>query len=149
MGESMNPYPTMELDRHAKFMNILAKIAADIPSPIRTNARHAACVVMHNNIISFGVNEMKSHPFQAKFSKNKEAVYLHAETSAIKNALKYISISEIEKATLYVTRLKSSPTHKLRFGFSRPCSGCMRCINTFGLKQVVFSLDDDNGYDIL
>lgn len=141
------PYPKMELNRHTKFLNLLAKVASDIPNPIRSNARHAACVVFQNDIVSFGVNEMKSHPFQAKYSKNKESVYLHAETSAIKNALKYISVSDLEKATLYVTRIKSCPNHRLHFGLSRPCSGCMRCINAFGLKQVVYSLD--SGYEIL
>ena len=145
--DSSFKYPKLDLDRHTKYLNVLAKIAADIPSPIRSNARHAACVVIQNDIVAFGVNEMKSHPFQAKFSKNKEAVYLHAETSAIKNALKYVSVDDLERATLYVARIKSCPNHLLHFGLSRPCSGCVRCINTFGIRQVVFSLD--HGYEML
>lgn len=91
----------MDVGRHSKFLNVLSKVAVDIPTPVRSNARMASCVVFQNDIVSFGVNEMKSHPFQAKYSKNKSAVYLHAETSAIKNALKYISLEELEKATLY------------------------------------------------
>lgn len=142
------PYPTMELGRHSKFLNVLSKVAVDIPTPVRTNARLASCVVYKNNIVAFGVNEMKSHPFQAKFAKNREAVYLHAETSAIKNALKYITVEELEKSTLYVARVKSNCNHELVFGLSMPCPGCQHCINTFNLKKVVYTLDN-GGFGVL
>lgn len=128
--------------RHAKIINLLAKIAVDIPVPVRLNSRLAAAVVYRGDIISLGTNEMKTHPFQARYAKNDKAVYLHAETSAIKNALKYISVDELGLCSLYVVRVKSTPSHGAVFGLSRPCCGCQRCIETFGLKKVYFTLDN-------
>lgn len=146
----MHPTLNNVNDKHSRYLNILSKLATDIVSPVSGNARLAACVVLKNNIVSFGVNEKKSHPFQARYGKNKDAVYLHAETAAIKNALKYISVAELEKATLYVCRVKFSDAAKKAFifGLSKPCSGCFRCINTFNIKQVVYSLDK-TGYSVL
>lgn len=136
--------------RHIKYLNLLSKVAADIVTPVKGNTRISAAIVFKNNIVAFGINARKSHPFQAKFGKNEDSVYLHAETDAIKNALKYISIEELSKSTLYVCRVKFSDTMKrsMIFGLSKPCSGCSRCIATFGIRNVVYSLDND-GYDML
>lgn len=128
--------------KHSKYINILSKIASDL-SPVKS-ARLAACVVLQNDIVSFGVNEMKSHPFQARYGKNKDAVFLHAETSAIKNALKYISLHDLERCTLYISRVKfdDATKTKLIFGTAKPCPGCFRCINTFNIKKVYYTLDN-------
>lgn len=150
--DNVIPYPRMPEShklsggKHTRYMNILSKVAADIVSPVGGNARLAACIVYKNDIVSFGINERKSHPFQARYGKNKDAVFLHAETSAIKNALKYITQDELEKSTLYVCRVKFEDytRSKMIFGLSRPCSGCFRCINTFGIKKVIYSLDNSS-----
>lgn len=128
--------------KHTKYINILSKIASDL-SPVKS-ARIAACVVLQNDIVSFGANEMKSHPFQARYGKNRDAVFLHAETSAIKNALKYISIKDISRCTLYICRVKYSDASKtnLVFGTAKPCPGCFRCINTFDISRVYYTLDN-------
>ena len=142
--------PTMAGPRHSHYMNTLSKIATDIAYPVKNNARLAACVVYKNDIVSFGINEMKSHPFQAKWGTNKEAIFLHAEVSAIKNALKQITLKEFEKSTLYVCRVRYEDWTKQRlvFGLSKPCDGCIRCISTFNLRSVYYSLDD-SGYQLL
>ena len=130
--------------RHIKYINLLSKIATDIVNPVGGNARLAACIVYKNDVVAFGVNQMKSHPFQARYSKNTDSVFLHAETSAIKNALKCISVKELEKSTLYICRVKHHDQlkEKLVFGMSKPCPGCFRCINTFGISKVIFTLDN-------
>ena len=142
-------YPTLPKEsslggKHTKYINILSKIASDIQNPVCGNARLAACIVYKNDIVSFGVNQMKSHPFQAKYGKNQNSVYLHAETSAIKNSLKYISLKELEKSTLYICRVKHNDPFKkkLIFGLSKPCSGCFRCITTFNISKVIYTLDN-------
>jgi pyrimidine deaminase RibD-like protein len=129
---------------------VLSKIAVDIPTPVRPNARLASCIVYKNDIVSFGVNEMKSHPFQARYCKNDNAVYLHAETCAIKNALKEITVDELESATLYVARVKMCDRQKgnIVFGLSKPCSGCAHCIKTFKLQKTVYTLDN-TGFELL
>lgn len=133
-------------NRHDRYMNILAKIASDVVDSPVGNARLAACIVYKNDIVSFGTNSMKTHPFQARYGRNKESIYLHAETSAIKNALNSISVSELSKCSLYICRVKFSDAHKqnLVFGLAKPCSGCFRCINTFGIRKVIFSLDNQS-----
>jgi deoxycytidylate deaminase len=153
----MNNFPRMPAGnthsagtKHSRYMNVLSKIASDIECPVGGNARLAACIVYRNDIVSFGVNMMKSHPFQAKYGKNPDSVFLHAETCAIKNALKYISEDELRKSTMYICRVKfyDAERKNLVFGLSRPCAGCFRCINTFNIRKVVYSLDNE-GYDLL
>jgi tRNA(Arg) A34 adenosine deaminase TadA len=143
------PYPRMAETstkvlavKHTKYLNTLSKIASDL-SPVKS-ARIAACVVLQNDIVSFGVNEMKSHPFQARYGKNRDAVFLHAETSAIKNALKYISITDLTRCTLYICRVKYTDASKTKFmfGTAKPCPGCFRCINTFDISRVYYTLDN-------
>jgi deoxycytidylate deaminase len=101
--------------RHDKYMNMLSKIAIAV-EPV-AHARIAACVVYKNEIISFGINQKKSHPFQAIYGTNKESIFLHAETDAIKNALKIISVSELTKASLYICRVKYEACNKNKFIF--------------------------------
>lgn len=145
-GDEKSPGRT----RHVKYINQLSKIASDIPTPFNHNARLAACIVGRSGLISIGVNEKKSHPFQAKYGRNKDSVFLHAETSAIKNALKYITEKELERCTLYICRVKYYDHHKDRmiFGLAKPCLGCFRCITSFGIKKVIYTLDE-KGYDFL
>ena len=128
-------------------MDTLTKIA-DAMDKV-AGAKIAACIVYKNSIASFGMNQMKSHPFQAKYSKNKESIFLHAETSAIHNALKVISVEEFKKSTLYICRVKYGyPNNTMCWGVSRPCAGCMRAIATFGIRRVIYS-NDGSGYTIL
>lgn len=157
MKTNIIPYPRMSEDalvssdgKHTKIMNLLSKVAADIVTPGKGNTRVSAAIVYRNDIVSFGASARKSHPFQARFGKNEDAVYLHAETDAIKNALKYISVEELERSTLYVCRIKFSDTHKkgMIFGLSKPCPGCTRCIVNFGIQSVIYSLDN-TGYSVL
>jgi len=130
-----------------KFIDILSKVAIDV-SPVGS-AKIAACIVIKNKIISFGINQKKTHPFQYKYSKNSMSIYLHAETDAIRNALKFISVDDMKKATLYVVRVKHNKDNhsKLMFGLSKPCKGCFSAISTFNLKRVVYSTD--YGYEEL
>lgn len=131
--------------KHDKYMNILSKMASAV-EPVR-QARIAACLVLKNEIVSFGINQMKTHPFQAMYGKNKESIFLHAETDCIKNALREISIDELTRCTLYVCRMKYETNEKKKFvyGLAKPCPGCARAIATFDIKNVFYSLDN-NGY---
>lgn len=143
------PHPTtQDKTRHGRFINLLSKVASDVAW--EGNARLAAAVVHKNEIASFGVNEFKTHPFQAKFGRNNDSIYLHAETSAIKNALKVLDEDQLSKSTLYVCRVKFEDLKrkKLIFGLAKPCEGCVRCIHTFGIQKVIYSLDKE-GFTML
>lgn len=129
-------------DRHSKYVNILAKLATDIADPVG-RSRISACVVYRNDIIAFGFNELKSHPFQARYRKNEQSIFLHAETHAIKNSLRTLGVEDLSRSTLYVCRVKYEDSRKksMVFGMSKPCSGCQHCIDTFSIKRVVYTSD--------
>ena len=145
-GGSSDPPPT----KHLKVLNLLSVIASDVPQMTkRSRARLAAAVVYKNQIVSYGVNQRKSHPFHSQFSDHESAIFLHAETDAIKNALKRINEYELEKSTLYVCRVKytdNTPNKKLTWGLSKPCHSCFKAIATFGIKSVIYTGDDRGIY---
>lgn len=126
---------------HQKIFDYLEPIA------IHSNegwARLSAAIVYKGKVISTGVNSLKSHPFQKKWSRNSESIFLHAETSAIHQALRCISDDTIlQDCDLYVLRMKKDgPDFTFRYGLARPCSGCQRCIAEFGIKNVFYTCND-------
>lgn len=126
--------------RDQKFIEIIKKVARDIPTV--GNHRLAACIVKSNKIISFGHNQQKTHPLQLRFARNKNAVYLHAEIDVIRNALRDVSLEDLSKSTLYIARVKKNGDE----GISKPCKGCMSAIETFGIKRVVFTTEEQGIY---
>ena len=107
--------------------------------PVR-GARIAASVVRKGKVVSYGYNHKKSHPFQARFCKNKDAVFFHAEVHAIKNALQIIDVDDLSKCELYIVRAKRDKNNKRWItGLSKPCSGCQKCIDLFELKNIYYS----------
>lgn len=122
-----------------KIFNTLEVMAQDV-TPVAA-ARIAAAVVYKGDVISFGINEQKSDPFQAKYSKNALAIYRHAETSAIKKALKRLTPEELSRSTLHVCRVKYNRKGKFIRGLARPCEGCQKAITKFNINNVYFSCD--------
>lgn len=115
-------------------------------------ARLSSMIVIKNRPISFGVNQRKTHPFQAKYGRNDDAIFLHSEIAAIKNALNQVPARELKNATLYIARAKkanSLPNSKDIQGMAKPCEGCLKCITYFGIRKVVYTTDTQGKYDIL
>jgi len=106
----------------------------------------AASLVLRNEIISVGFNSDKSHPLQARFSKNPDSIFKHAEVDCIINALKHIDKEDLGNSTLYVYRVKRQHKGGLDWvdGMSEPCPGCKKAIQHFGIKKVVYSTDDSS-----
>jgi len=129
-------------------LHTLAKIAEANDD---SNIRFAAAVVYRNKIISIGYNRRKSHPFQAKFAKNPEAIFLHAEVHAIKDALRDISVEDLAKCELYITRVKKPAAGDNHFvwGLAKPCCGCQRAIVEFGIKRTIYTCDEIGNYEVL
>lgn len=127
-------------------LNTLAKIAETNEG---SNIKFAAALVLSNKIVSIGFNRMKSHPLQARFSKNDKAIFLHAEIHAIKNALKDYHVKELSKMDLYITRVKKPRSHHDKFvwGLAKPCCGCERAIVEFGIRRVIYTTDEHNKYE--
>lgn len=136
--------------RDQKAIDTLVKIASDV-APVRS-ARIAAAVYIGKDLIALGTNQTKTHTFQQRFQKHSETCYWHAETNAIYNALKRVTIEELERATLYVARVKydnpDKKTKKLIYGMARPCIGCQSCIQWTGIKRVCYTTDE-GGLEIM
>lgn len=136
--------------RDRRFMALARKIAISV-DPVK-RAKIAAIIVVKNQIIAIGQCQLRSHPFQAKFNKHPSAIYLHAETNAIHAALNQVAPDQLEKATLYISRVKRKfPKNDSEWtdGLACPCEGCMRAIVTHSIKRVVYSTDVDGEYSRL
>lgn len=134
----------MILNRDLKIMQFTRRLAIDNPG-VNNRAKLAAALVIKRDIISVGVNTMRSHPVQKKFGKNDASIYLHAEINAIVNSLNHVDKDDLRKASLYVYRVKKDMNDPKRTywidGLSCPCEGCMSAIDSFKIKRVVYSTD--------
>lgn len=107
-------------------------------------ARVVAALVYKNRIMTIGYNSTKTHPFATKYAKNEHAIFIHAETDAIRKAKHFMTEQDIAKCTLVVVRVRTTneefPISKQEvFGMAKPCPGCQRCIEDFGIKRVVYT----------
>lgn len=121
-----------------KLKEVLASVALNSD---HHRSKHSALILYKNEIISVGFNRIKSHPFQKKYAKANEAIFLHAEISAIKQSLRRISLKELKKSTLYVARVRLNNGNKPSFMYSKPCEGCMRAIVEFDINKVFYTED--------
>lgn len=132
----------MEYDpRVSKIFSVLFEVA--VATPKVANAKLAAAIVYKNRIVSIGVNSLKTNPFQIRFASSSDSIYLHAETAAIKNALRQLSLRELSRASLYVCRVKSKDGTPNNFGFglAKPCIGCTRAIIEFNISKVFYTCE--------
>ena len=129
--------------KHDKYFDILRKVAETVEPVARQ--RLAACLVYKNQIVAMGINKKKTHPFQQQYSKNEDAIYLHAENDCIVNALRTLSSVDLKKCSLYIMRIKKSDQKAKKYisGLAKPCCGCQRAIAQFDIKNVYYSLDEE------
>lgn len=136
--------------RDEKYMAFTRRMAIQNKNS-QQKVKLAASLVFQNEIISVGYNSLKTHPMQKRFSKNIEAIFKHAEVDCIVNALRHVDPADLERATLYVYRVKKLTKDHTYWsdGYSEPCSGCKQAINHFKIKKVVYSTDEDYSYEEL
>lgn len=130
--------------RHDKWIDVLSKVATTV-EPV-AGQKLAAGIVYRNKLLSVGINKMKSHPFQRQFGKNDQCIFLHAETNAIHQAIKY-NYDLVRHSTLYVVRVKEE-AKKIITVLSKPCVGCERCIVEFNIKNVIYT-NNEGTYSLL
>lgn len=132
-------------NRHKSRIESLSTIAEGVVP--NTTAKIAASIWIGNRLISIGVCELKSDPFQAKYGRNSESIYRHAEVAAIKNALNKIRSGDLSRAILYVARVKKNKIGgEFISGLAKPCIGCQSCISDFNIKQVVYTTDEEGKF---
>lgn len=119
------------ISRPTRILSYLTELAAVTPKV--GNARVAAAIVNGGRIISIATNKRKTHTVQARFGKNAQAVYLHAEVAAIIQALKRVEVAELEGCDIYVARVAGV---KREVAKVEPCAGCARAIADFKLRRI-------------
>ena len=92
------------------------------------NFNHGCVVVYRGRIIGRGYNTY--------IDSNFNQVSIHAEVSAIDDALKRVSAEELKKCELIVIRINKTAEYCLP---SKPCCNCSRYINKFKIKKVFHS----------
>jgi deoxycytidylate deaminase len=88
----------------------------------------------------FSSNSLKTHPFQKKYSKDIEAIHLHAENNLLVKAIRLIP-DEIHKSTIYLARARYNCDGEWEYGNCRPCDGCQRAFAAFGIKKIFYTED--------
>ena len=125
-------------------MRDLVRMCYDVV-PVNT-ARLSAAVAIRGEVMAYGSNELRTHPFAARWGKNCDAIYWHAETKAIHNFIRRHNPDQLQKATVYVARIKRPFERSKSWvtGLARPCKGCFDCIRDFGVGKVVYTTNSDH-----
>lgn len=111
-----------------------------------SGCRVIATLFIHKKFLTWGVNSKKSNPFQVRYGKNKDSIFFHAETNAIKKAIDSVGYYDLKKnkTTLFISRVKKIPnSKKFIWGLSKPCRGCMTAIIDMDIDNVIYTLDED------
>lgn len=116
--------------------------------PVR-NARIAAGLLYKGELVTVGYNKLKSHPFQKRFAKNEDAIFLHAENDCLVNGINEVPdiLNYLDKCALLVARCKRGPSGWIS-GIAKPCSGCQRAAAHFGISKVYYT-NDKGGIECL
>ena len=140
-------------DKIRSRLNFLYETAKELPGanrkPSGWQARIAAGIWIKNEMVALGWNQARTSPFQAKYGRNEEAIFIHAETHALRQALRRFDQDELRRArtTMFIVRAKKMKVYKnLRqwcWGLAKPCPGCAGAIADFGISRVIYSLDED------
>jgi deoxycytidylate deaminase len=128
------------VNRIDRIMRDLCLMAQDTPAV--GQARLAAAIVYRRQVVAYGVNQRKSHPLQKRFGKNSDSIYPHAEVNAVRNSVNRMGgVDFLRESVLIVARMRVIDG-KWRRGLAKPCSGCERCIEAFGIRDVVWTEDE-------
>ena len=134
--------------RDREVLDLLYRMAIDHDPKINNRAKVTAGIVVRGKLISIGFNQAKTHPFQLKFSKNNDSIYLHAEIAAIKNSMNHMNPLTLKKATLYIARAKNGDDGTtVQWGQAMPCKGCSKAINFFKIRRVVYTTNINDMYE--
>lgn len=90
--------------------------------------KHSAVITYRGRPVSFGFNEMRTHPGILKFSKVK---LIHAEMSAILKD----RYQDFTGCTMTVYREDRDGN----MAMSRPCEVCLKMLRAYGFKNIMFS----------
>ena len=123
------------------WLNIAIQAAKE--NPIEKLPKMAALLVMNSyNEMYLGRNQHKTHPLQAKFGRNPQSIFLHAEIDVLVRALIKQNIriailngnyyDKLPNSSIFVARVSKNGIPML----AKPCSGCMGALLHFGIIDI-------------
>jgi deoxycytidylate deaminase len=124
----------------------LTRLAIQSEGVANGRVRMAAGIIYKKQILATGVNQMKTHPLMMEENGYRPGqIFLHAEVDAIRNALRFISVEQLEQTELRVIRVKRPHigSKKWIHGLAKPCPGCSQVIANFGINNVKWTTDAD------
>ena len=122
----------------------MLKIAATVE---KVGAGKLAAAIWNRDLcVSVGVNSLKSHPVQKRFSSNPHRIFLHAETDALVKASKFIK--DFSGCYMYIARVKKGDGGRFVPALAKPCDGkhllhlaIVRLTYHYSLKGVFWTTD--------
>ena len=119
--------------RDEKFIKLALNIANLSQHP---KFRLGAVIVKGSNVLSVGVNKLKTHPLQNNPHTNNKSLSIHAELCAI---LK-LSGEQLKNSTIYVARILANGIS----GIAKPCDVCETLLIEAGIKRFVWTIQENN-----
>lgn len=129
----------MITSRDTRIINRLLKISEELENGMR--CKHVAALYEGKRLISLAHNVPRSHPFEYRYSKCQNHLWLHAE----KNCLVQAKWRDLSGCTMYVARMDLSGEPNL----SKPCSSCCAALVAVKIKRVVYSIKNGIREDYL
>lgn len=115
-------------------------------TPVGRNSISRFAAVMSDGTTEIvGWNSYKTHPLQARFASNSESIHCHAEITAIKNTIQFLSrrrglsyrdVTDLSEWSMAVARVLKNGDSAL----AQPCVGCQRALSTFGVKDIQWTI---------
>ncbi len=110
----------------------ISDLAINIADKCQERCRHVTIILYKNRIISIGLNSGKTNTNAAKFYSYPS---IHSELDALRKAPKKYNL---RKCVLVNFRISREPD-KQTFLMSRPCSSCMKTIESYGITKVMYT----------
>jgi tRNA(Arg) A34 adenosine deaminase TadA len=94
------------------------------------NFNHGALIIYRGKIVGKGFNTYINSNYNCK-----QKISLHAEVSAINDALKKMHVNDLKNCELIIIRVNNAGL----FVNSKPCCNCQKFINQFPIRRVYYS----------
>ena len=128
LNDFLSEQPTQDLSDHEiSLLDRATELARTSHNP---RFKVGAIIAERGKVISYGVNQLKTHPFQAKW--NQHSSCLHAEMDALLTAQR-LSCFDPHKSTVIVSRIGSNK----KTDCSYPCKYCYPALAHVGIRRFV------------
>jgi deoxycytidylate deaminase len=111
----------------SRFIDLAIRAAKKSSHP---QHRIGSVLVKGNKVLSFGFNELKTHPRSTHPWKS-----IHSEFATILG----LDRTEIEGSTIYVVRVRKDGT----LGMAKPCEFCYKMLTNLNLYSIIYSTDKE------